>query len=347
MTPAITAPKHLLDAAKAEAGSAARLALADWLDAPEREAADRDRGRLIRLQVEMANLSNAAPRYKQLDAEASTLLAAHRSAWLGPWREWVPDPRHLNHCFVRGLLRPWVKGLDWLDHLAADPAAWDWVDGLTLLSLTAADVGRLAASPILAGLTALDFGPDGWGDDTAIGDAGAAALAASPHLGRLHTLILSDTGIGPAGMRALAMSPLLGRLRTLELTGFDCTVGNSIGDAGARALAEAPAAAGLTRLLLVTADFADAGAEALAASPYLSGLTHLDLTGNWIGPVGARAVAASPHLGRLGYLGLDVGTRHSHPGIESPPRQPVDEAVAALTARFGAAWHGSGASTGG
>ncbi|MFO0849917.1 MAG: hypothetical protein U0871_15385 [Gemmataceae bacterium] len=356
MTPATPTPKHLLEAAKAETGTAARLALADWLDAHGREVADRDRGRLIRLQVEMAELADrlgdyrlltATPRYKQLEGEVAALLATHRNAWLGPWAEWVPDPRHLDHCFVRGLLRPWVKGLGWLDRLAADADAWDWVDGLTLLSLTAADVERLAASPVLSVLTVLDFGVDGWGDETAFRDAGLEALVTSPHLNRLHTLILGDTGVGPAGMRALAASPLLGRLHTLELQGFDCTTGNSIEDSGARALAEAPAAAGLTRLLLMTADFADAGAAALAASPHLAGLTHLELRGNRIGAAGARAVAASPHLTRLTYLGLDVWSGHHLPGREPPPSQPADEAVAALTARFGAVWRGCRSPSGG
>lgn len=75
-------------------------------------------------------------------------------------------------------------------------------------------------------------------------------------------------------------------------------------------------------------------------------MTHLELRGNRIGPAGARAVAASPHLTRLTYLGLDVWSGHHLPGLEPPP-QPTDEAVAALAARFGAAWRGCRSPSGG
>jgi uncharacterized protein (TIGR02996 family) len=94
-----------------------------------------------------------------------------------------------------------------------------------------------------------------------IGGAGARALAASPTLAGLTTLILSGNGIGPAGARALAASPNLSGLTTLNLSG------NGIGDG-------------------------DGGAEALAASERLTRLTALDLSWNDIGDAGEQALRA-------------------------------------------------------
>jgi hypothetical protein len=45
--------------------------------------------------------------------------------------------------------------------------------------------------------------------DNSIGDAGAQALAASPHLAGLTTLDLYGNRIGEAGARTLAASPYL------------------------------------------------------------------------------------------------------------------------------------------
>jgi Leucine-rich repeat (LRR) protein len=63
----------------------------------------------------------------------------------------------------------------------------------------------------LAHLTTLDLG------ENFIGDRGARALAASPHLARLTTLDLSVNDIRDAGAEALANSPYLTRLTSLYL----------------------------------------------------------------------------------------------------------------------------------
>jgi Leucine Rich repeat len=51
-----------------------------------------------------------------------------------------------------------------------------------------------------------------------INDAGAAALAVSPHLGRLTHLGLRNNGISNRGALALATSPHLAALRCLDVT---------------------------------------------------------------------------------------------------------------------------------
>src|SRR5262249_32580187 len=53
--------------------------------------------------------------------------------------------------------------------------------------------------------------------DNLVGDAGAEALAASPHLGDLTRLELSANRIGAAGAAALAASSLLHNLGGLDL----------------------------------------------------------------------------------------------------------------------------------
>jgi hypothetical protein len=89
-----------------------------------------------------------------------------------------------------------------------------------------------------------------------------------------HALELADDPIGDAGAQALAQSPHLGKLTTLDLAG------NLIGPEGAAALAASPHLAGLTALHLGYDFIGPEGAAALAASPHLAGLTELTVEGN-------------------------------------------------------------------
>ena len=52
-----------------------------------------------------------------------------------------------------------------------------------------------------------------------LGDAGLAALAASPYLTHLRVLMLRENRITDDGVRALARSPVMATLRVLDLTG--------------------------------------------------------------------------------------------------------------------------------
>jgi hypothetical protein len=65
-----------------------------------------------------------------------------------------------------------------------------------------------------------------------IGDAGAAALANSPHLARLRRLQLTDNPLGDDGAMALAASPFLANIEELWI--FCCRIGED----GTRALEE-------------------------------------------------------------------------------------------------------------
>jgi uncharacterized protein (TIGR02996 family) len=354
----ITLPSKLLallEAVKDHPDSDAhRLVLADWLEEHGRDDAERARADFTRLQCQRARLLaatwnhrilTAQPQYQDLVAQEASLRRAHLPSWLGVWHSWIVRPADEAEWFQRGMLRPWVKGVQWLEEVPDDSGAWAWVDGLVVLSLRAEDVLRLAASPALRRLNALDLGSD----DSPVGDAGARALASSPYLTRLTTLVLTDTGIGPAGARALAESPYLRQLTSLELLGFDWTTSNHVGDEGVRALAGSEHLARLTCLRLPENGITAEGARALAESPYLGGLTYLELSANPVGPEGARALASSCFLTRLTYLGLQLSSSPFHSaghGVQADADQ-LEDAREVLRKRFGKAWSGETRTTGG
>ena len=121
-----------------------------------------------------------------------------------------------------------------------------------------------------------------------MGDEGAEALAASPHLAGLRELFLNRTNLGPLGMKALVSSPNLSQLRTLD-------VGNNhIGDGGVQALAAFPHLANLTTLLLGTNGISDLSMAALVRSPHLFRLRNLDLSENDLTDAGALILAEAP-----------------------------------------------------
>jgi uncharacterized protein (TIGR02996 family) len=141
-------------------------------------------------------------------------------------------------------------------------------------------VAALAASPLAERLNALDL------QNTGAGDRGVSALAASRLLGRLASpgLNLSMNPVGDGGAAALAACPHLEAFAELVLR--DCRVG----DAGAAALAGSPHAAHLACLDLWGNRVGDRGARALAASPHLAGVRDLSLRDNRITAAGATAL---------------------------------------------------------
>jgi uncharacterized protein (TIGR02996 family) len=179
----------------------------------------------------------------------------------------------------------------------------------------------LAAATHLARLEHLRL--DGWGH---FGDAGAAALAGSPHLAGLATLRLNNNAIGEAGVRALLTSPFLTALTTLGLTAqqlhpraaaalaeglprlrlreLDLSHNRELGPGGALALAAWGGLADLTVLRLAECGIGADGARALACCARLTELRQLVLSKNQVGDEGALALARSPYLGQLAVLNL-------------------------------------------
>jgi uncharacterized protein (TIGR02996 family) len=133
-----------------------------------------------------------------------------------------------------------------------------------------------------------------------VGNKGAAALAASPHLRELRKLRLADNRIGARGAAALAQSACVGKLVDLDLGG------NPIGPSGARALARSEQLANLEELDLARCGIGPAGAAELARSPHLARLRRLELENNKVGPEGASALTGSPFLTCLESLYLQA-----------------------------------------
>jgi uncharacterized protein (TIGR02996 family) len=215
-----------------------RLLYADWLD----ERGD-PRGEFIRVQCARERLAPAGIDAGRFAARAWRLLNANWRTWTDPLHALVgPDPSRRGEGwlaarqpdaldqFRRGFVHDFT--FDAATFAAASP---DTVRVLALRRGRVYGAGRgaaaLAASPRLAPLETLVFA-DLY--DAPLDAAGAAALAGSPHLTRLKTLILDRNNVADDGARALARAPWLLGLRLLDLTE------NGLSDDGCRALIESP-----------------------------------------------------------------------------------------------------------
>jgi uncharacterized protein (TIGR02996 family) len=206
-------------------------------------------------------------------------------------------------------------------------------------------VAALAQSPHLPALTRLDL------DFNDVPNQALEALAASPLLARLEDLRLSgNREVGEAGLAALAASPGAAALRRLDLGKIDLTFEavrvlaqasgltglmhlhlahsnldnravkeiafsqrlpqlrnlylgrNRLTDSGATALLEAPAPRRYRVLELGRNHLGSDTARAIAGCAALAELEELNLEDNHIGDEGALALASSPHLRRMQML---------------------------------------------
>jgi uncharacterized protein (TIGR02996 family) len=196
-----------------------RLVSADWLD-ENGGSAGAARAEFIRAQVEIERLGGG-PRRSELLRRARELFDVHQETW----RSQLPR----------------LPGVSWVGYsrgfvYRADVHAWKFyrrhaavlfdaapIRFLRLHRITASTSRQLAASPHLGRLLGLEL------IEATIGDDGAAALAASPHLAGLRSMAIAAPGLSPnrpggewfrvgdAGAAALAASPHLGRLEVLTL----------------------------------------------------------------------------------------------------------------------------------
>jgi uncharacterized protein (TIGR02996 family) len=156
-----------------------------------------------------------------------------------------------------------------------------------------ASVAALLDSPWCGRLETLNLG---W---TAVGDEGAARLAATDRLDGLRSLDLSRTGLGPEGVRALADSPTLA---CLGLIGLDVSLNASIDTAAYVQLLGSPVLARVSALDLDGAVNVER-VEALARSPSLGSLTALRFANSWTVETDAvRRLAAWEGLARVASL---------------------------------------------
>jgi uncharacterized protein (TIGR02996 family) len=218
------------------------LVLADWLE--------ENGGPLLAARGEFVRLQSRSQRAIGNKERQDELLRQHGAQWLGPLLA-VAETYVWHH----GLLHLGVKASALAspaaERLTADDFAW--VEGVTVSGVSPEGAAHLAVLPWLLALTTLEL-------RGSVGDEGATALAASPHVRNLRTLLLGSTGIGDVGVTALARSPTLIHLSVLSLA---------------------------------LNQFRDEGAQALAASPHLAHLRQLNLAGNRIGHRGLPALRAA------------------------------------------------------
>ncbi len=246
-----------------------RLIYADWLE----ENGRAERAEFIRVQMELARIGNAGPRWKVLRADEKKLWSIHRESWL------TGLPAHLRKRDIR-----FHKGF--LEELAGPPKIWAgcWEE-------------LFARHPIYRIRVT-----------GAVGRAEAGELAVIPQMGKVRVLVLAGGRlVEPSkNLAVLFGSPFLSGLRRLDLSGGGLTWRESA------LLAGSPALLGLRGLILADNEIGPKGAEWLADIPWREGLNELSLANNPIGDAGAKALAGSAHLdalARLDLSGVALGLR--------------------------------------
>jgi uncharacterized protein (TIGR02996 family) len=297
-----------------------RLVLADWLD-EHGDKHDRARAEFIRLQCRLARLPEGDPERPALQKREKQLAARHWLDWLGPlkgflWHDVQPD-------FTRGLLFWWyttpgrfVKK----DHQEAVGAGFPTVGVNSLHLWEPTKRPQLVAdSPALAWVPKLTW------TDARAEDPVFEALAASPHLGRLSTLVIEKPWCTDRGLTALAKSKGLPNLRTFglqnglwrgrystkgvlrvlnspnlpHLDALDLSKTQPI-DVKWRAFFHDP---GLSRLKWLWLGFQSAMHE-LARCPHLTALEVLDVSDTTITDADVSVLVANPALRNLRTVSL-------------------------------------------
>jgi uncharacterized protein (TIGR02996 family) len=266
-----------------------RLVYADWLE----EHGQRDRARLIRVQIELERLP--------ANTEAPTALQVEEEQLEAVCKKSLPQLDGITWgSFDRGLVRSVYPDTPAAFHRHASVigdmgsvhrVAFENRDGFDVL----AQVSALARFTELI----VDDDPHVYnrdGDPNHRFNADLQAVFASAHCPRLRRLELVTCQLGPRGAKALADCPHLASLTHLGL------MDNYIGDEGLAALADSPYLTALRSLGIGLNDLGPAGVEALAASVSLGGLEELILGETWghyIGPAVGVALGRSPYLTRL------------------------------------------------
>lgn len=302
----------------------ARLVLADWLQ-EQSDPADVARGDWVRTLAERDRVPEGYMRRTDLYLRARAVWNEHRGAWAGPLLAAGFDLPESDEAFAGGLLTLTAGGTRAVSKKAAavvETEAWAWVGGLLFQQLTAAQLRRFLAGPLVGGLTRLHLhavNVPAWAVEE---------LAASPAAARLRSLQLCYLRLGELAAAAVAGSDrlrdprestpafALGNLRGLGLS--YCDVG---GDTGFRDLVSSTALSALRSLKVKECGLTPDAGHALAEPGGLPALTALDLDGNSSIRGGVPVLVASERAGRLTQLGLSAtGARDT--GAEAVARQP-------------------------
>lgn len=293
-----------------------RLVYADWLE-ERRAGSDVARARLIRLQIELARMSDEDDRRGAYKAESDRLIERH-------WREWGYGVRdgtasYYKATFHRGFLASMsLVGEDLFDPavdalLAHEPITSFYIPAIDtfpavvtrwphlprIRELSFGDVGdrdklkALLRSPRLTGLRSLD-GSGLFGEDD------VALIATDPRFAGLTNLGLHGNDLPDRAVEMIARSTILSRLTDLDISA------NRTTSAALQALADSPLADRLTSLELRQYAWRDSalGRRAADLLARFRGLKSVDLRGQRIGDDGAAVLARSPLLSSLRTLRL-------------------------------------------
>lgn len=286
-----------------------RLACADWLD-EHGDSARRDRAAFIRLQIGRANSPDAVPSPDE-DADHDRLHQLASASWLPPLPAWATNPRfergfvedvtcsqddfihRADELFAAAPIRrmPFVSTS--LQTLARCPHLRRIRAFGLRLTLSPADIRALFESPHLGDVHELSVV---WNNE--VSEDALKALADLPALASLRTLYLGGE-LTAGGLAALAKSPHIRGLRSLVISraGF--------GLDGMRALAAWPGLRTVTHLQLDGCFNGPDPVEALTASANLGPLARLSLSGSEIEERGAAALGRCDRLRSLRELVLD------------------------------------------
>jgi uncharacterized protein (TIGR02996 family) len=256
---------------------APRLQYAEWLAANGQYA----RGRLIRVQCQLARMRDSDPAFDALQEEERDLLSENESVWKD---QLGTDLLYI--IFVRGFVER--------------------------LRLNSSEIGRrlasLTASPLVSIINDLNI------RDTDTDDEAIESLLAAPGVECLRSLDLSSTRVTHSSGTLLAQCTRLSQLKELDLHD------TKFGDSGLAALASSPTLSNLEKLTLREAQLSDVGVAALGQSPSIR-LVELDLRHNQIGDSGLRQFVQGGGLTRLQTLLLGknvVGAEGLRAIFESP-----------------------------
>ncbi len=273
------------------------------------EQGEAERAELIRVQCRLAHLAEDAPERPALELRDRVLTATAAKDWCRFGGKVGSDWR-----WHGGLPEAVTLGSRELLQHGADLFALAPIRDLTLRPLDPHDIDTLAASPLLGRLHSLDVSQTDTppqGATRNLLDSEVTQLIASPHLGGLRRLVLARNRVGTGTMRALVAAHHLSGLRELDLQNNVC------GAAAMEILAQARLFTQLTHLDLSGNVLGAAGLQALAASPLCQSLTMLRLTNTQLQPTGLGALASSPHFKRLVRLEVNGNPALGSAGLEA------------------------------
>lgn len=271
----------LVQCLEAPDDDAPKLVYADWLEERGSPIAE-----LIRKQIQ--------------GAKVRALVDQHREDWIVPLEAWIREEP-----FERGMVR----------FLQMKAGMYVQKASQAVLVAKLSQFGNRTTmlrgqTAKLAGCTSLAWTTELWWWDCQLDDDGLAALADSPHLVHLRSLVLEKVRCRNAGLEALARTPHLPRLRH-----FGLPAPVHLGFYDTEAVVAVLAAHPIERLNLTGVNKIEPGV--LGNAPAAAKLRSLEITTSDVG-----ALAHTTQLTALEHLRIDtfmrIGDVHFEPFLENP-----------------------------